>query len=348
MVLAGGAGTRLWPLARARRAKQFLSVLGPGTLFQQACRRAEVVASRSRVLVVCGQKQVDWVRRQAPWIPARRIIAEGRARNTAASVALAAHWIRRQVTDGIMVVIPSDHRIDPLSAFRHDVRIAERAARRAGTLVIMGVPATTADTGFGYIRPVRRLAPGEIAPVRAFVEKPARVRAARFLERGDALWNCGLFVWRASSFLEALDGRVPGLARAVLRSLPAGGARVWRIPGRLLSRIVAMPVDKAVLEDAPGIVVVRATFNWSDLGSFDALASSLKSDPHGNRSRGRLIEIGARDCVNVNPEGITLLVGVRNLIVVRDAEAVMVCPKGWSQRVRDAQRRLVGRLAAHA
>jgi mannose-1-phosphate guanylyltransferase/mannose-6-phosphate isomerase len=348
VILAGGAGTRLWPLARARRPKQFLSVAGRGTLFQQACRRAEVVASRSRVLVVCGQGQLDWVRRQAPWIPARRIIAEGRARNTAASVALAAHWIRRQATDGIMVVIPSDHRIDPLTAFRHDVRIAARAAQHPGTLVILGVPATTADTGFGYIHPVRRLAPGELAPVRAFVEKPARARAARFLERGDALWNCGLFVWRASSILEALEKRVPALSRAVLRSVPARGARVWRIPGRLLSRIMALPVDKAVLEHARGTMVVRATFNWSDLGSFDALASILKRDIHGNRSRGRLIAIGARDCVNVNAEGITLLVGVRDLIVVRDEEAVMVCPKGWSQRVRDAGRRLVGSLSAHA
>jgi len=298
--------------------------------------------------VVCGQGHLEWVRRQAPWIPARRIIAEGRARNTAASVALAAHWIRRQTADGIMVVIPSDHKIDPLTAFRHDVRVAARAAQRPGTLVIMGVPATTADTGFGYIRPVRRLAPGELAPVRTFLEKPARARAVRFLERGDALWNCGLFVWRASSFLEALDKRLPGLARAVLRIVPARGARVWRIPGRLLSRIMALPVDKAVLERAPGILVVRATFNWSDLGSFDALASILKRDTRGNRSLGRLMEIGARDCVNVNPQGITLLVGVRDLIVVRDAEAVMVCPKGWSQRVRDARGRLVGSLSAHA
>ena len=348
MILAGGGGTRLWPLARAGRPKQFLRLFGRGTLFQQACRRGIAVASRARVLVVCGEEHRAQVRREAPWIPSRQIITEGEARNTAASIALAAHWIRRNAGDGTMVVIPSDHRIEPMEAFRHDVRRAARMAQAPGALVIMGITPTSADTGFGYLRPVRPLSRGEAGPVRTFVEKPGRVRALRLLAHGDALWNSGLFVWRASTFLTALDREVPGLGRAVRRGLPARGGGVWRISRRSMARILALPADKAVLEKSRTVFAIRATFDWSDLGTFDALVSVLRREAHGNRARGGLIEMGARDCVSVNPEGLTLLMGVRDLIVVRDSEVVMVCPRGASQRVRDAQKRLVGRLAAHA
>jgi mannose-1-phosphate guanylyltransferase len=300
------------------------------------------------VLVVCGEEHREWVRRQAPWIPSARIITEGAGRNTAASISLAAHWIRRHAGDGTMVVIPSDHRIEPLEAFRHDVSMAARLAGRPGTLAIMGVPAKSANTGFGYIRTGKRLAPGEAAAVRTFVEKPPRPQALRMLARGDALWNSGLFVWRATAFLKALERHAPVLSRAVRRSLPPPGRSSWRIPRPSMARIPALPVDQAVLEKAGDVFVVRATFDWSDLGTFDALGSILPGDSQGNRPLGTLIGLGARDCITVNSAGITVLVGVRDLIVVRDGEAVMVCARGLSQQVRRAQGRLTGRLSLNA
>jgi mannose-1-phosphate guanylyltransferase/mannose-6-phosphate isomerase len=327
-------------MARGDRPKQFLAFDGGKTLFEQACRRAVAVATRERVLVVCGRDHLAWVRRQAPWIPARRIILESIGRNTAASVALAAHWIVRHAGDGTMVVLSSDHRIAPLAAFVRDVRRAVRSAGRSEALVIMGVPATRPDTGYGYIKPAARLLGREPVPVRAFVEKPAPVLARRMVARGDVLWNCGMFVWRASGILTELRRHAPRLARAVARAVPTRGAAPWRISVRAMSRIDALPIDKAVLERSPGVRVLKASFAWSDLGNWDSVGSILRHDAGDNRFAGGLVVLDSDRCVSVNPGGITVLIDVHDLVVVRDGGAILVSPRASVQRVREAQQLL--------
>src|SRR5262249_31718245 len=157
---------------RMARPKQFLDLLRGESPFQQACRRGASVAGRRGVLIVGGRAHLQWIRRQVPWVPPGRIITEGTGRNTAASLALAARWIRADGRDATMIVIPSDHRIAPTAAFRHDIRSALAVARRPGALVTLGVPARSADTGFGYIRPASESAPAAVRRVESFIEKP--------------------------------------------------------------------------------------------------------------------------------------------------------------------------------
>lgn len=348
VVLAGGSGTRLWPLARVSRPKQFLDILPGETLFQQACRRGALVAGRKRVLVVIGRAHLRWVRRQAPWIPPSRIIVEGAGRNTAASVALAAHWIRAHEGDGVMVVIPSDHWIAPLSAFRRDVSKACLVARRAGALVTIGVPARSPDTGFGYIRPSGWRLDGAARRVESFVEKPPPAVARRLVAGKRSLWNSGLFVWKASSIVSALERCRPGLARAARRVLPTRTAGPWRLSERAMRRIETAPIDKAVLERIDTLYVVRATFGWSDLGNWNALADQLPMDGHGNRSVGRVIAIDASRCVTIGRGGLITLVGVRDLVVIQNKGVVLVCARDTIGKMRDAQRLLAGALAVYA
>lgn len=348
VVLAGGSGTRLWPLARASRPKQFLEILPGGTLFQQACRRGASVAGRKRVIVVIGRAHLRWVRQQAPWISPGRIILEGVGRNTAASVALAAHWIRAHEGDGVMVVIPSDHWIAPAAAFRRDIIEASVVARRSRALVTLGVRARSADTGYGYIRPSGRGIRGGARRVESFIEKPRPALARRLLAGGRSLWNSGLFVWRASSIVSALERCRPRLARAVERALPSRTAGAWRISERAMRRMEAAPIDTAVLEKTDNLYVVRASFEWSDLGNWNALADRLSADRHGNRSIGRLIAIDASRCVAIGAGGLTTLVGVRDLVVVQSKGVVLVCARDMIRKMRDAQRLLRGALAVHA
>ena len=348
VILAGGTGTRLWPLARAAHPKQFLPLFHDESLFQQACRRAALVAGRSRILVVTGQSHLGWVRRQAPWIPVGRVIVEGVGRNTAAAVALAAHWIRAPEADGVMVIIPADHWIGPAVAFRGDILRAVAAARRTGALVTVGVRARSPDSGFGYILPVRR-GPGHGAVrVRSFVEKPRPAVARRMVGGGEYLWNSGLFAWRADSILAALERCRPGLARAVARAVPSRRRGAWRIAPWAMRRIPAASIDEAVLERSTNLLVVRATFRWSDLGNWNALGAILSPDRHGNRCLGKAITVGAGHCVSVSPAGLIALVGVRDLVVVHDREVVLVCTRRDVQRLREAHGFLRGRLAVHA
>ena len=335
-------------MARVARPKPFLDILPGESLFQQACRRGASVAGRNRVVVVAGRAHVRWIRRQAPWIPPGRMIVEGAGRNTAPSVALAAHWIRAHEGDGVMVVIPSDHQIAPLAAFRRDIHKAAIVARRDGALVTIGVPARSADTSFGYIRPSRVGTRDGVRHVASFVEKPSPPLARRLAAESRSLWNSGLFVWKASSILSSLERCSPALARDVARTLPARRTGPWRISARAMQRIQAVPIDTAVLERADNLFVVGATFEWSDLGNWNTLGGRLPADRRGNRSLGSVIAIDSSDCVTVDPLGLTALVGVRNLVVVRKGDVVLVCARDTIHLLRSVQQRLRGRLAAYA
>jgi mannose-1-phosphate guanylyltransferase/mannose-6-phosphate isomerase len=342
VILAGGHGTRLWPLARPDRPKQFLPLLGKRSLFQDAHDRLRALVGRDRILVVTGRCHVPWVRRQAPSLPTEQVIAEEIGRNTAASVALAALWIRARFGDGVMVVTPSDHFISPASGFRSTLIRGIGAVRRAGALLTIGVRARTPETGFGYIRPGRREVQPGVRRVTRFVEKPARVRAASMVRSGRYLWNTGIFVWRASGILQALHRHAP----AVLRPLDAWAARLrpghWLVPSSLLRQVQGLPIDRAVLERSRDLLVTGSSFQWSDLGNWSALFDLMRLDRSGNGALGRLLTIDASGCLGVNPEGTTVFVGVKDIVAARSGDAVLVCHRDAAQRVREISGLYVG------
>jgi mannose-1-phosphate guanylyltransferase len=335
VVLAGGAGTRLWPMARPERPKQFLTLFGGKSLYQRTAARAAALAGWHRTVVVAGLGHAALVRAQAPRVAPDRVILEGRGRNTSASVALAARWARARHDDALLVVMPSDHWIDSRAGFLKTIRAATTAARRPGVLATIGVPAVAAETGFGYIRAAGGPASAAARPVAAFVEKPGLPAARRMIRSGRYLWNSGIFVWRASTILAALATHAPRLARAAGRAVLRRRAAGWICPGRDMVRIPDEPIDRAVLEKAGRVVVVRAGFEWSDLGDWNAVGRLLASQPWGRAARGRSLAIEARRCTAVNPGGTTVFVGVADLVAVRSGDALLVCRRDTVQRVRD-------------
>jgi mannose-1-phosphate guanylyltransferase len=294
--------------------------------------------------VVTGVEHAAWVRRQAPEIPPRRIIMEEVGRNTAAAVALAAHRILAERGDRIMLVVPSDHHIEPARGFQATVRRAARVVAKTDWLMAIGVPARSAETGFGYIVPSRSEDPRGIARVERFVEKPDAGHAGRLIRGKRALWNSGIFVWRAGRILRELHAFRPDLAGPIDRWARRASKGAWRVPRRVLSRVASVPIDRAVLERSRRLLVARGSFVWSDLGSLGALGELLPKRRSGNAGVGAMLAAGSTGCLAFNEGGLTAFLGVRGIAVIRSGTTVLVCDRGQTQAVRRIVESLVGPL----
>ena len=346
VILAGGRGERLWPRARRGRPKPFVPLLGRGTLFEATARRARALAGSERVLVVCGADQARRVRSLSPWIDPDRIVREGVGRNTAAAVALAALWVERRAGDAVVVILPADHSVSPPGRFLATVRRAARAVARREGLAVLGVPATKPERGYGYIGLGRPAGLRGVRLAAGFREKPSAALAARMVRGGRHLWNCGIFVGRASILLRELQRLAPRVL-GPLRHFATGARGPWTVPSHVLRAIPALPFDRAVLERTRDLMVVPAGYRWSDLGTWSGLADAMQ-DRGAPVGEGTVVQSGSKRCAAFNPGGLTAFVGVRDLVVVRDGDVVLVCRRDASQGVRKVVARLRGSLSRHA
>jgi mannose-1-phosphate guanylyltransferase/mannose-1-phosphate guanylyltransferase/mannose-6-phosphate isomerase len=310
VILSGGAGTRLWPLSRADRPKQFLALTGEESLLKATARRA---APWGQPIVVAGREQALAVRGE---VPDARLVLEPAARGTAAAVALAA----LAAAEGeLLLVMPSDHHIEDEAAFGEAVARAEPLARQ-GWLVTFGITPDRPETGYGYIRRGEALAPGAYRAAR-FAEKPDRDTAAAWLAEGGWDWNAGIFLFARDSLLDALREHAPDLLPAVEGDFEAAPAT---------------SIDRAVMEKAARVAVVPVAMGWSDVGSWDALHALGPLDRDGNLLAGDVVAPGSRDCL-VRSEGpVVVALGVEGLVIVATERAVLVVPRGDSQRVKEA------------
>jgi mannose-1-phosphate guanylyltransferase len=348
LIMAGGSGTRFWPQSRRRRPKQFLAVTGHRTLLQETAHRLRGLVPSSHLYVIAPRGLAQLIRAQLPRLPRANLLIEPSARGTAACLALASAHIGRREPRAVVASFPADHVIGGAAEFRACVRAAYAAAERAECLVTIGVQPRSAETGFGYIEVGRRreskrtgssLAAGrvpEVRPAIRFVEKPDRRTAERFVASGRHLWNAGMFVWQVAVFAAVLRRHAPAIARAVDAVLRGGAAR-----RRAYDALPVAPVDTAVMERARRIVVVRATFDWSDVGSWGAMAALWGTDAQGNATRGAALLIDCHDTVVFGEQRLVAVLGARDLVVVDSADAVLVCPRSRAQDVR----RLVEALA---
>lgn len=347
MILAGGTGTRLWPLARVSRPKQFLPLFRGRSLFQRTWSRARALTGRDGILVVAGAGHRRWLREQAPALRPADLIVEEIGRNTAPSVVLAALWIRARYGDALMVMLPSDHWISPMSQFLRVVRRGIAAVRETDDLLTIGIRPRWAETGYGYIRPAGgRISPG-VQAIATFVEKPSRPAARRLVRSGGSFWNSGIFVWRASRILREVQRHRPDLLKVLEPWARAASRRPWRVPASILRRAPAVPIDRAVLERSDRILMATGTFDWSDLGTWASVFVRLRGGGSRNVGIGQRLSLGSSGCLVVNEDGLTVLVGVRDLIAVRSGDVMLICRRTETQRVREVVDRLGTRFAAY-
>ena len=330
-VLAGGSGTRFWPLSTPERPKQLLALTGDRPLLAQAVTRLRGLVPPERILVLTGPALVESVAATVPDIPKQNIFAEPRAASTAPALAWAANWVSKQDPSGQMLSLHADWAVGDDGAFRAAAAGALAVAAEQDVLVTVGVKPTRNETGYGYIVPGK--ASGEAYTVKRFIEKPSPARAALLRRRG-ALWNSGLFAWGVARFL--------GEAAAYANELAAGWSALSHGDApRFFAAVKPVAVDVAVLERTTRLAVVRGTFPWDDIGSWDALLRLRPRDPHGNVTVGN-VTLGddVRNCVVWAEDEHLAVTGIQNTVVVRANRHTLVMPTGRADQLKALVQRL--------
>ena len=328
VVMAGGFGTRFWPHSRRRSPKQFLPIRGRRSMLQETVRRLAGIVPADAVLVVAAREFASLVRTQLPELPRQNLLIDPAPRGTAACLALAAEWIAARDARAVMGVFPADHVITEAEPFRRALRRAFDLAEGSGALVTFGIAPAYAETGFGYIEPGEKLASGRPAAYRVarFHEKPDLATARSYIDKGY-LWNSGMFAWRADVIRDAFARHAPHIARVVRVRGAAERARRFK-------RLPIEAVDRAILERAENVVVVSASFGWSDVGSWAARGPLWGTDAAANARRGPAVLIDSRDSVVYAGDRLVAALGIEDLIVVDSPDALLICRKSRAQDVR--------------
>jgi mannose-1-phosphate guanylyltransferase len=339
LILAGGSGERFWPLSRRNRPKQLLRLVSDRTLLEETIARLDGLVPPERILILTNVEQEKSVRDLLKRFPKENIVAEPVKRDTAAAVALGAGWIAARDHAATMLVLPADHVIADREAFQETMKTAAVAAQETGALVTIGIKPTWACPGFGYIEQgdaVRLRSESKIAVHRVvrFREKPNVDLAESFLRKGNFRWNAGMFVWSVPTVLSEFNRHAPELADFIsqVRS-PKNLDKLLRDRFSSLPRI---SFDYAIMEKADRVLVVEASFDWDDVGSWQAVARYFKKDAHGNAANLALTALDSNDNIIFNDgETAIALLGVRNLIVVRTADALLICHRHEAERIKN-------------
>jgi mannose-1-phosphate guanylyltransferase len=343
VLLAGGRGTRFWPRSRMRTPKQLLDIVGSETMVRGTMARLSPVFGPRDTWIVTNQEQVRAVRRELPGIPPSHVLAEPVGVNTAAAIGLAAIHLAHERGDALMGVLPSDSYIADAAGYRVLVSAALDLARGPGNLVVMGIPPTRPETGYGYIERgdvASRPRGVEAYAVRRFTEKPALQEALQYVDSGNYLWNAGMFFWRASTFLEELRRFLPA-TRDALQELAKfiGSRRYTSALQRIYPQLQNISVDYAVMEPAtratenPRVFVIPAEVGWSDIGSWAAVYHLLAAKPGGNVSAGASFALDAEGNYFWSPTKFVAAIGVRDLVLVETKDALLLCSRERSQDV---------------
>lgn len=331
VIMAGGAGTRFWPLSVPERPKQFVELVGNRSLLQETHARVLQAVPPERILVLTGASFVDLVREQLPDLPRENVVGEPVGRDTGAAVALAAHLARTRFPGSTMAVLPADHVITPVERFVETLEAALTGVEAHDGFYTFGIEPSFPSTGYGYLELGEACGPEGSIPshhLLRFKEKPDRETAEGFLAAGNFLWNSGMFVWRSETIWSALEEHMPVHASRI------GAVDVSREPDpqallEALDPLEKVSVDFGVMEKVTGIRCVRASFQWSDVGGWLALEGDLEEVGAGNRSRGETHAQSAEDNLVFcqDPEEVVGLVGVRYLVVVRAGKRTLVAHK---------------------
>jgi len=338
VILAGGTGSRLWPLSRELFPKQFHAIFGNHSLLQNTLLRARAV-SEEPPIIVCNEEHRFLVAEQcrALGLSWAKIVLEPEGRNTAPAIALAA---LAAAADAQLLVMPSDHLIADEAAFAQAVTLAATAAAD-GALVTFGVIPTSPETGYGYIAAPAAETGGGAVPVRSFVEKPDTATAEQYLAAGDYYWNSGMFVLGAADYLAELDSLSPAMAAQVSRAHAEGSVDLdFFRPGPSFLDCPADSIDYAVMEKTERAMVVPVEFGWSDIGSWSAIWDASSRDEQGNHLEGDVVAVDTTDSYVLAQERLVGTIGLRNLVIVETADAILIADKDKVQDVRSLVARL--------
>lgn len=336
VILAGGSGTRFWPLSRKQRPKQLISLWDNTPMIESTLKRLDEISPRSKTFVVLGEHLVDATREALEDV---EFVVEPCARNTAPAIGLAAVYALERFGDEPMGVFPADHFIGDIHKFRMCLNLAEAKADQ-GHIVTLGIEPTRPETGYGYIhyeKPTgghHRISPNDVIE---FVEKPSRSVAEEYLESGDYVWNSGMFIFKPSTLLAEMERQLPEMYKAMMTIREAIGTdREREVIDEEFNKVESISVDYGIMEGAQNVVVIPANFNWSDVGHWAAVDEVRDTDGNGNVVEADTVLRDVKNSV-IYSEGTDRLIaacGVEDMVIVDTPDALLVIPKDRAQDVK--------------
>lgn len=333
VIMAGGRGTRLWPQSRKDTPKQLWELLDGTSLLQDTVKRIAPIISAEHTLVLTIKNIYEQLCCQLPQLSERNIIVEPVGRNTAPCVGLAALYI--DDPDACMLILAADHVILDKEEFLRTLQIAIDVASEGENLVTFGVKPRRPEIGFGYIQRGQKIR-DEVYKVQKFTEKPDLETAKDFVNSGEYYWNSGMFIWKVSTLRTMIERYLPDLHQGLMTIKSAlGTATEQRVTAEVFEGFESVSIDYGIMERAESTYVVPGDFGWNDVGSWAALTEVWKSNQEGNTIKGQVMAFDSHGNIAYNDTGLTALVGVENLIVVKVGDTVLVCDKQHAQRVRD-------------
>ncbi|EAP88176.1 MULTISPECIES: mannose-1-phosphate guanylyltransferase [Croceibacter] len=347
VLMAGGIGSRFWPVSTTSFPKQFHDMLGTGSsLIQKTFARLSKTVPEENIFILTNSKYEDLVKEQLPNVTDRQIVLEPVMRNTAPCILLAALKIQKENPDALMLVAPSDHWIEDENAFNDNIRTAFDACQRQPILMTLGIEPTFANTGYGYINYIEDTST-PIKKVKHFTEKPNKELAKQFLADGNYLWNAGIFIWSANTIVEAFEKQMPDMHHLFFRGIDAlNTERETKFLSRTYPKADNISIDFGIMENAADVRVLPATFDWNDLGTWGSLYEKLTKDFQNNaivnaetfapNSQGNMIHTQSNKAVVID--------GLEDYIIVDRDDVLMIVPKEKEQDIKSISKSVQQKL----
>ena len=339
LIIAGGIGTRFWPLSRKKRPKQFLPIISEKTMIEETADRLLPLFSNDKIYTIANLEQTQSIKKILPEIPDKNFLVEPQGKNTAPSLMLATAKIFLQNPEAVIAVLPADHLIENASLFLRKLKASTQMAAQGDYLITFGIKPTYPATGYGYIRSDRehalRFEEESFYRVLGFKEKPNSKQAEAFLSEKSYFWNSGMFIWQARVFAGKLKEYAPHMFPYWERMLDALKNDNQNEMNSIFEEIPSESIDYALMEKVKeGVLVCPGDFGWSDVGSWSSLRNIWPQDKEGNAAKGECLLLDTRDCLVHSPGKLTALIGVKDLIVVNTDDALLVCHRKQDQKVK--------------
>jgi mannose-1-phosphate guanylyltransferase len=343
LIMAGGGGTRLWPLSRRARPKQALTLVGERTMFEHAVDRIASLFQPEEIFVVTGEEHLESLLLQAPELPRANFLLEPVGQGTAPAIGLGAVHLRRRDPQAVMVVLTADHFIRDVERFRRVLTAAAQVAEK-GHLVTLGITPSFPSTGFGYIQQGEQLYEVDgFAVFRAlrFTEKPSPETAFQMVESGLYTWNSGMFIWRVDRIMEEFARQMPDLYDVLMQIDAVLGTPAYEPTlRRLWPELSPQSIDYGVMEGARDVVVIPVDIGWSDVGNWSSMREILPADADGNVVVGEHVGLETRNTIVFGGRRLIATIGLEDMIIVDTDDALLICPVDREQDVREMVRQL--------